>query len=88
MKIKFYDTSSLLKQVDSLFETEELIAISSITFEELENIKTAANKDADISAVSHNKDADIFCSGSVVNYGAVVNAKVDALGGNYNKVKN
>lgn len=48
MKIKFYDTSSLLKQVDSLFETEELIAISSITFEELENIKTAANKDADI----------------------------------------
>lgn len=48
MKIKFYDTSSLLKQVDSLFENEDLIAISSITLEELENIKTSANKDADI----------------------------------------
>ena len=48
MKIKFYDTSSLLKQVDTLFETEDLIAISSITLEELENIKTSSNKDADI----------------------------------------
>ena len=48
MKIKFYDTSSLLKQVDTLFENEDLIAISSITLEELENIKTSSNKDADI----------------------------------------
>ena len=48
MKIKFYDTSSLLKQVDTLFDNEEHIAISSITIEELENIKTSANKDADI----------------------------------------
>lgn len=48
MKIKFYDTSSLLKQVDALFDNEDLIAISSITLEELENIKTSANKDADI----------------------------------------
>ena len=48
MKIKFYDTSSLLKQVDSLFENDDLIAISSITFEELENIKTSSNKDADV----------------------------------------
>lgn len=48
MKIKFYDTSSLLKQVNSLFETDEQIAISSITLEEIENIKTSANKDADI----------------------------------------
>lgn len=48
MKIKFYDTSSLLKQVDTLFEEEDLIAISSITLEELESIKTSANKDADI----------------------------------------
>ena len=48
MKIKFYDTSSLLKQVDILFDNDDLIAISSITLEELENIKTSANKDADI----------------------------------------
>lgn len=47
-KIKFYDTSSLLLKVDSLFEEEEKFVISSITLEELENIKTAANKDADI----------------------------------------
>ncbi len=47
-KIKFYDTSSLLKMVDVLFEEQEDFAISSITFEELENIKTSANKDADI----------------------------------------
>lgn len=48
MRTKFYDTSSLLKQIDALFENEDLIAISSITLEELENIKTSANKDADI----------------------------------------
>lgn len=46
--MKFYDTSSLLKMVDVLFDEEENFAISSITFEELENIKTSANKDADI----------------------------------------
>jgi predicted ribonuclease YlaK len=46
--MNFYDTSSLLKKVDSLFEEEDLITISSITLEELENIKTSANKDADI----------------------------------------
>lgn len=48
MKIKFYDTSSLLKQVDTLFDVDEEIAVSSITFEELENIKTSSNKDADV----------------------------------------
>ena len=48
MKMNFYDTSSLLKKVDSLFADEDLIAVSSITLEELENIKTSANKDADI----------------------------------------
>lgn len=46
--IKFYDTSSLLLKVDTLFEEEERFVISSITLEELEHIKTAANKDADI----------------------------------------
>ena len=46
--IKFYDTSSLLLKADDLFEDGEKFAISSITLEELEHIKTAANKDADI----------------------------------------
>lgn len=46
--IKFYDTSSLLLKADSLFEIPEEFAISSITLEELENIKTSAHKDADI----------------------------------------
>ena len=46
--IKFYDTSSLLLKADTLFEEKEKFAISSITLEELEHIKTAANKDADI----------------------------------------
>lgn len=48
MKIKFYDTSSLLLKVDTLFEENETFALSSITLEELEHIKTSANKDADI----------------------------------------
>ena len=49
MKHKFYDTSSLLECVYNLFqEEEETIHISSITLEELENIKTAANKDFEI----------------------------------------
>lgn len=49
MKHKFYDTSSLLEDSCSLFqEDNELIHISSITYEELENIKTAANKDFEI----------------------------------------
>lgn len=34
--------------MDTLFENDDLIAISSITLEELENIKTSSNKDADI----------------------------------------
>lgn len=46
--IKFYDTSSLLLKADTLFEDNEKFALSSITLEELEHIKTAANKDADI----------------------------------------
>ena len=46
--IKFYDTSSLLLNLDNLFEDEAQIYISSITLEELEHIKTSANKDADI----------------------------------------
>lgn len=47
-KIKFYDTSSLLLKADTLFETQEEIWISSITLEELEQIKTSAHKDPDV----------------------------------------
>lgn len=47
-KIKFYDTSSLLLKADSLFDSQEEFAISSITLKELENIKSSAHKDVDI----------------------------------------
>lgn len=45
---KFYDTSSLLLSADKLFDTSDTIIISSITLKELERIKTAVNKDANI----------------------------------------
>ena len=45
---RFYDTSSLLLRANNLFDTKEKIAISSITLEELENIKTSTTKDADV----------------------------------------
>lgn len=46
---KFYDTSSLLLKVDTLFENpEDNVIISSITLNELEHIKTASNKDPDV----------------------------------------
>ena len=44
-----------------------------------------ANKGAIISATSDKNVADIFCSGVVVNYGAVINAEIDALGGINNR---
>ena len=47
---KFYDTSSLLKNPKGLFDDCEHWAISSITLEELENIKTSANKSEEIKA--------------------------------------
>ena len=47
-KYKFYDTSSLLLKANTLFDDKEDFAISSITLEELENIKTSTNKDPDI----------------------------------------
>jgi hypothetical protein len=40
-----------------------------------------ANKSATISANSDNNDADIFCSGAVVNRGATFDGEIDALGG-------
>ena len=42
---KFYDTCSLLLKTNSLSEEKDPIIISSITLNELENIKTAHNKD-------------------------------------------
>lgn len=46
--INFYDTSSLLLKVSSLFEENIPFAISSITLDELENIKTSSNKDQEV----------------------------------------
>lgn len=69
--IKFYDTSSLLLKVDTLFEEKELFAISSITLNELENIKTSNSKSEDVKYAarkllhkldenSNNYDIEIF----------------------------
>lgn len=49
MIYKFYDTCSLLLKGDKLFDEENArVVISSISLGELEEIKTASNKDADI----------------------------------------
>lgn len=50
MKIKCYDTCSLLLYADKLFSEEEdgIVIIPSIVLEELENIKTSANKDIEV----------------------------------------
>jgi predicted ribonuclease YlaK len=45
---KFYDTSSLLLKASNLFEDETPFAISSITLNELEMIKTSSHKDAEL----------------------------------------
>lgn len=42
---KFFDTSALLAAADTLEQEESEIFISSITLEELENIKTSNTKD-------------------------------------------
>lgn len=46
--VKFYDTCSLLLLRENFFDSQEYFAISSVTIQELENIKTAYNKDAEI----------------------------------------
>lgn len=46
--IKFYDTCSLLLKADTIFDTKERFVISSITLEELENIKTSSTKSVDV----------------------------------------
>lgn len=45
--IKFYDTCSLLNSINDLVDNNQYFIISSITLEELENIKTSLKKDAD-----------------------------------------
>lgn len=46
--VYFYDTCSLLLAGEKLFEQEKKFIISSITFKELEQIKTSSHKDDDI----------------------------------------
>lgn len=49
MTYKFYDTCSLLLKTNNLFDEENVkVVISSISLQELEDIKTANNKDAEI----------------------------------------
>ncbi len=49
MKFKCYDTCSLLEQAGNLFTSDDFtLVITSIALEELEHIKTALNKDADV----------------------------------------
>jgi predicted ribonuclease YlaK len=100
-KIKFYDTSSLLLKADTLFEDGEKFAISSITLEELEHIKTAANKDADVKYAARKLthildthmgeyDVEIFNEGMekpVAKAGIYINndAKIIACGLSYKK---
>ena len=48
MMYKFYDTSSLLLKTSNLFEDKTPFAISSITLNELESIKTSSHKDAEL----------------------------------------
>lgn len=52
--IRFYDTSSLLLKANTLFDNNEPFVISSITLEELENIKTSASRDAEIKYLARN----------------------------------
>ncbi len=47
-----------------------------------------AKNGSTISAVSDKKESAIFCSGAVVDYGATVNAEIDALGGIHNRDQN
>ena len=49
MTYKFFDTCSLLLKAGHLFENQDYVTvISSITLQEIENIKTSRNKDAEV----------------------------------------
>jgi rRNA-processing protein FCF1 len=45
--IKFYDTSSLILDSENLFNDNEKFIISSITLDELENLKSSNKTDLD-----------------------------------------
>lgn len=47
-----------------------------------------ANERAVVSAVSDKNDADIFCSGALINYEADIDARIDAIGGIRHKIEN
>lgn len=47
---KFYDTSALLELENEIFKGEHEVIISSITLQELENIKTSTHKDEELKA--------------------------------------
>ena len=55
MIYKFYDTCSLLLQGQHLFDEENAkVVISSITLQELENIKNSRNKDENVKFAARN----------------------------------
>ena len=60
MTYKCYDTCSLLEQAGHLFDSDEYtLLITSITLEELENIKTSGNKDADVKGAARHVLQDL-----------------------------
>ena len=60
MKFKCYDTCSLIEQAGHLFEDQDYkLLITSISFEELENIKTAYNKDIAVKSASRHVLQDL-----------------------------
>ena len=69
--IKFYDTCSLLLRASNLFDEQEDFAISSITLQELENIKVSSNKDDNVKFAARQLLHDLdehYGSYRIVNY--------------------
>ena len=69
--IKFYDTCSLLLDIERLQETKEPFYISSITLEELENIKISSHKDLDVKYLAR-KTLRILNEPDAVNYTVLI----------------
>lgn len=79
-KIKFFDTNILLSHLDSV-EKEDFFLISSVSINELEDIKNNKNKTEDIRYAS--RKATRFLSENPDKYRVVVydiNARYDFLG--------
>ena len=83
MTYKFYDTCSLIHKADHLWEDEEQMVISSITLEELEHIKTSANKDPDVKhaarKVTHELDLR-YGEYSIVTWNSSLQKRLEAEG--------